>query len=82
MELLKGTCHKLCMMCIPIENTMHLFGDSLSVINNTSRPKFALKKKNNIICCHIEQESVKMGESLGTQNNGKENVTDILMKLK
>ncbi len=36
-------------------------GDSMSVMNNTSKPESVLKKKNNSVCYHIVRESVAMG---------------------
>ncbi len=63
-ETLLGICYKLRMMSIPIDGTTHIYGDSMSVINNTSKPKSILKKKNNAACYHTVLESVAMGEPL------------------
>ncbi len=59
----------------------HICGDSMSVINNTSKPKSVLKKKNNAVYYHTVCESVAMGESLNTHFDGDENPTDLLTKV-
>ncbi len=43
-EALHGIHCKLCMMGIPIDGATHIFGDSMSVINNTLKLKSVLKK--------------------------------------
>ncbi len=37
-EALHGIHYKLCMMGIPIDGATHIYGDSMSLINNTSKP--------------------------------------------
>ncbi len=71
-EALRGIRYKLLMMGIPIDGATHIYGDSMSVINNTSKPESVLKKKNNTVCYHTVQESVAMGESLTAHIDGKE----------
>ncbi len=82
-EALRGICYKLNMMGIPIDvATHHIFGDSMSVTNNTSKPKTILeKKKNKTVCYHTVRDSVAMGESLTTHINGDEDPTDLLAKV-
>ncbi len=54
---------------------------SMSVINNTSKPKSVLKKKNNTVCYHIVRGSVVMGKSLTAHISGDENPTALLTKV-
>ncbi|KAL7460151.1 hypothetical protein ACHAXS_000615 [Conticribra weissflogii] len=79
-EALRGIRYDL-RMGIPIDGASHIYGDSMSVINNTSKPKSILKKKNNAVCYHTVRESVAMGESLTTHINGDENPADLLTKV-
>ncbi len=69
------------MMCIPIDGATHIYRDSMSVINNTSKSKSILKKKNNAVCYHTVHESVAMGEFLTAHIDGDENPADLLMKV-
>ncbi len=79
-EVLRGIHYKLHMMGIPIDGATHIYGDSMSVINNTSNPKSVLKKKN-AVCYHTVCESVEMGESLTAHIDGDENPADLLTKV-
>ncbi|KAL7460605.1 hypothetical protein ACHAXS_001049 [Conticribra weissflogii] len=49
-ETLQGIYYKLCMMGIPMDGATHIYGDSMSVINNTSKPESVFKKKKNAVC--------------------------------
>ncbi|KAL7447606.1 hypothetical protein ACHAXS_000007, partial [Conticribra weissflogii] len=49
-EALRGIRYKLCMMGIPIDGAMHIYGDNMSVINNASKPESVPKKDNNVAC--------------------------------
>ncbi len=80
-EALRGIRYKLHMMGIPIDGATHIYGDSMSVINNTSKPESVLKKKNNAVCYHTVRELVAMGESLTTHIDGDENPADLLTKV-
>ncbi len=80
-EALQGICYELRMMGIPIDGATHIYGDSMSVINNTSKPESILKKKNNAVCYHTVCESVAMGEYLTAHIDGDENPADLLMKV-
>ena len=62
MEALRGLRYKLRMMGVPIDGPTFVYGDSMSVVHNTSRPKSLLKKKSNSICYHFVREAVAMGE--------------------
>ncbi len=59
----------------------HTYGDSMSVINNTSKPEYVLKKKNNAVCYHTVCELVAMGELLTAHIDGDENPADLLTKV-
>ncbi len=72
-EALRGIRYKLHMMGIPIDGATHIYGDNMSVINNTSKPESVLKKKNNTVCYHTVHESVAKGESLTTHIGDDEN---------
>ncbi len=80
-EALHGICYELRMMGISIDGATHIYGDSMSVINNTSKPGPVLKKKNNAVCYHTVRESVTMGESLTAHIDGDENPVDLLIKV-
>ena len=45
------------MMGIEIDGPTYDYGDNTSVVHNTSRPAFTLKKKSNDICYHVMRES-------------------------
>jgi len=49
-ETLRGLRYKLCMMGVPITGPTFVYGDSMSIIYNTSRPELTLKKKSNPSC--------------------------------
>ncbi len=80
-EALHGIHYKLHMMGIPIDGATHIYGDSMSVIKNTLKPKSILKKKNYALCYHTVHESVAMGESLTAHIDGDENPADLLTKV-
>ena len=44
------------------ESVSYIFGDNMSVINNTRKPESTLKKKSNAICYHAVREAVAMGD--------------------
>jgi hypothetical protein len=48
--------YKLRMMGIPISGPSYVYGDNMSVIHNTQRPEFTLKKKSNFVCYHAVRE--------------------------
>ena len=52
------------MMGVPIEGPTWIYGDNMSVINNTSTPESVLKKKSNTICYHLVREAVAAKECL------------------
>ncbi len=80
-EALHGIHYKLHMMGIPIDGATNIYGDSMSVINYTSKPESVLKKKNNTVCYHTVRESVAMVESFTAHIDGNENPADHLTKV-
>ena len=81
MERLRGLCYKLRMMGVPVMGPSYIYGDNMSVINNTQRPESTLKKKNNSICYHAIRESVAMGESLMGHIRTEDNLADLMTKV-
>jgi len=81
MEKLRGLRYKLRMMGVPVTGPSYIYGDNMSVINNTQRPESTLKKKNNSICYHAIRESVAMGESLTGHIRTENNLADLLTKV-
>jgi Reverse transcriptase (RNA-dependent DNA polymerase) len=80
-EILRGIRYKLRMMGIPISGPTLIYGDNMSVINNTTKPESTLKKKSNQICFHACRESVAMNESLMSHVKTDENLADLATKL-
>ena len=79
-ETLRGIRYKLRMMGVPIDGPSYVFGDNMSVINNTTKPESVLKKKSNSICYHAIREAVAMGECIVTHITTGENVGDLATK--
>ena len=52
-----------------------------SVINNTSKPESALKKKSNLICYHFVREAAAMKECLTVHIPTLKNYVDLLTKV-
>ena len=69
------------MMGVPISGPTYIYGDNMSVINNTSKPESVLKKKSNCICYHAVRESVASGESLTAHVPMLKNFADLLTKV-
>ena len=80
-ETLRGIRYKLCMMGMPLDGPSYIYGDNMSVINNTQKPESVLKKKSNSICYHAIHEAVAMGEILTTHIATGENVADLATKV-
>jgi hypothetical protein len=69
------------MMAVPILRPTYMFGDNLSVITNTSKPKSTLRKKSNSICYHAVQESAAMGEVMMAWEPSLTNPANIATKV-
>jgi len=68
-------------MGVPLEGPIYIYGDNMSVIYNTSKPEYVLKKKSNSICYHTVRESVASGESLTSHISTHDNLSDLLTKV-
>ena len=62
MEHLRGLGYKLRMVGVPLSGLSYIYGDNMSVIHNTQRPEYTLKKKNNSFCYQDLREAVAMVE--------------------
>ena len=80
-ETLRGIHYKLRMMGVLIDGPSYVYGDNMSVINNTQKPESVLKKKSNSICYHAIREAVAMGEILTMHISTGENVADLATKV-
>ena len=80
-ETLRGVRYKLRMMGVDIDGPTYIYGDNMSVINNTSKPESTLKKKSNSICYHFIREAVAMKECLTTHVPTLKNYADLLTKV-
>jgi hypothetical protein len=49
-ETTQGLRYKLSMMGVAIDGPTYIYGNNMSVVHNTQRPKSVLKKKSNAIC--------------------------------
>ena len=81
MEALRGIRYKLQMMGVPINGPAYVYGDNMSVIHNTQRPKSMLRKKSNSVCCHYCRVWVAMGESITGHVPTKQNPADLCTKV-
>ena len=61
MEAVHGLPYKLSMMGVQISRPTYVYGDNMSVINNTQHPESTLRKKSNSLCYHDVRELVAMG---------------------
>ena len=52
-ENVRGIRYTLRMMGVELLGATYIYGDNMSVINNTSKPESTLKKKSNSICFHV-----------------------------
>lgn len=80
-EVLRGIHYKLRMMGVPLSGPSYIYGDNMSVINNTQKPESTLKKKSNSICYHAIREAVAMGECVTAHISTHENVADLATKV-
>ena len=79
-EALCGICYKLRMMGVSIDGPSYVYGDNMSVVNNTSKPEYCLNKKSNRIFYHFILEAVAMKECLTTHVPTLRNFSDLLTK--
>ena len=77
---LRGIRYKLRMMGVPVDGPSYIYGDNMSVINNTQKPESVLKKNSNSRCYHVIRESMAMGESLTAHVATSDNYADLAME--
>jgi hypothetical protein len=68
------------MMGIPLDVPTRVLADNMSVVNNTSRPEFQLKKKSNSIAYHFCCEVVASKAMFVTYELTATNIADMLTK--
>jgi hypothetical protein len=76
-ETCRGLRYKLIMMGVALSGPTFVYGDNMSVVHNTQRPEYVLKKKSKSICYHTVHESAAMGESIIGHVPSVENPADI-----
>jgi hypothetical protein len=76
-ETFRGLHYKLKMMGMALRGPILVYGDNMSVVNNTQWPESVLKKKSNSICYHAVRESAAMGESIIGHVHSVDNPADI-----
>ena len=69
------------MMGIPVSVASYIYGDSMSVINNTSKPESTMRNKCNAIAYHAIHKSVAIRESLTGHIRSEDNPADLLTKV-
>ncbi|KAL7448280.1 hypothetical protein ACHAXS_000140 [Conticribra weissflogii] len=80
-DTVRGLRYKLRMMGVTIDGAAQIYGDNMSVIENTSKPESTLNKKCNSVCYHAVTESVVMGETLTACIPGAKNPADLMTKV-
>jgi hypothetical protein len=76
-----GLHYKLRIMGVALSGPTFVYGDNMSVVHNTQRPEFVLKKKSNSIFYHAVRKSSAMGESIIGHVPSVENPADICTKV-
>jgi hypothetical protein len=79
-ETTRGLRYKLRMMGVTIDGPTYVYGNNMSVVNNTQCPESILKNKSNAICYHAVRESAAMGESIIGRVTSVKNPADICNK--
>jgi hypothetical protein len=80
-ETCRGLRYKLRMMGVALSGPTYVYGDNTSVVHNTHRPEYFLKKKSNSICYRAVRESAAMGESKIVHVPSVYNPADICTKV-
>jgi hypothetical protein len=68
------------MMGVPLSGPCYVYGDNMSIIHNTQRPKSMLKKKYNSICYHVDRELAAMVECIMAYVSSENSPADICTK--
>ena len=80
-EALRGVSHKLCMMGVAVNGPSYVFGESILVVTNVSKPELTLSKKSDAICYHSVREALAMGEALVAHIPTRSNLDDLFTKI-
>ena len=80
-EYIRGLRYKLRMMGIPINGPACIYGDSKSVLANTTEPASTLKKKSQSIAYHFVREGVAKSEWRTSYVHTNDNEADLLTKV-
>jgi len=80
-ELSLGLRYKLRMMGIPVEGSIHIKGDNMSVISNASVPESVLKKKSQSIAFHFIREQSARRAIYVSYEPSATNLADMFMKI-
>ena len=79
-EYVRGLRYKLRMMGIPCDEPAYVYGDNMSVLNNTTVPASTLKKKMNSLSYHFVREGCARDEWRTACVNTHFNCADLLTK--
>ena len=79
-EALRGIRYKLRMMGVELSGPSYVYGDNMSVVNNSTKPESTLNKKSSSVCFHAVREAIAMGEALVCHIDTHENVADLATK--
>jgi hypothetical protein len=80
-ETCRGMRYKFRMMGVVLSGPTFVYGDNMSVVQNTQRPESVLKKKSISICYHAVCESAAMLESISGHVPSVENTANICTKV-
>ena len=80
-EHIRGFKYKLRMMRISFPDPCYVYGNSKSVLYNTTLPESTLNKKSNSISYHVVRQGVAMSEWVTGYEPGDSNISDFLTKL-
>jgi hypothetical protein len=80
-ETFCGLTCKFIIMGVALIGPTFFYGDNMSVVYNTQRHEYVLKKKSNYICYHAVRESAAMVESIIGHVPSVENPADICTKV-
>jgi hypothetical protein len=80
-ETCRGLRYKLRMMGVTLSGPTFVYWDNMSIVHNTQRPEYVLKKKSNSLCYHMVRESAVMVESIIGHVPSVDNPADICTKV-
>ena len=79
-ELIESLVYKLRMFGVPIEGEARVLCDNESVVNSSTYPESALKKKHCSVAYHKVREAVAAGKVLIYYERSESNLADLLTK--